>query len=750
MKLLFILRHPTAVRSLHGVFRLLVERGHDVHLGFGAAKAGDAHRVLQRIADDLPGMTFDKLPRPVGAARGSSAGWARLTDDLRLSADGLRYFDPRYDDAVGLRKRGLAKAPPGAVRAGEFAAHAGPRGVAAFAAGVRALERTVAPPEHVERFVADLAPDVLVATHLNEWGSPQADYVRAAKRLGVRTAYLVFSWDNLTNKGLVRDATDLVLVWNEIQKAEAVELQRLPAGRIRVTGAPAYDHWFTWQPSTTREEFCTRVGLDPARPFVLYACSAKFVAPDEAGFVGRWIDALRAHGGSLADAGILVRPHPRNTAQWKGIDLGDPRASIWPRQGEEPVDEESRRHYFDSIYHSAAVFGINTSAQIEAAIVDRPVFTLLADEFRTTQQGTLHFHYLQAEEYGNLHVARTFEEHAAQLEAALDGRIEPLNERFLRRFVRPLGLDVPATPVVVEAIEELGARPAPAPDSGPALGGAARLALTPFARMAGRRVAREEAPDRARRDETPSLSRQLRHALRPLAAWEGDTPVIAGPWLDDEVGELLYWLPFLSWAESTASGLRDRLVVVARPETAAWYAGIGSSIVTSEEGLPAGAPRLEPKLIADHRDVLADDHRGFLGRLLGFARLSPPELDLDLPDRFVAVRFGPEEAAAGVAGLGDVVALDGLDRAHEAVTIARSRGFAGSWGASAVVALLLGVRAVAVAGDLDDRSRLDARVAADFLKPPTFGRLRLVELEQLAEPDGLGDLLEYEPGVGGG
>ena len=39
--------------------------------------------------------------------------------------------------------------------------------------------------------------------------------------------------------------------------------------------------------------------------------------------------------------------------------------------------------------------GINTTAQIEGAIVGRPVHTVLADDFRFTQEGTLHFHYLE-------------------------------------------------------------------------------------------------------------------------------------------------------------------------------------------------------------------------------------------------------------------------------------------------------------------------------------------------------------------
>ena len=38
----------------------------------------------------------------------------------------------------------------------------------------------------------------------------------------------------------------------------------------------------------------------------------------------------------IADAGILVRPHPRNAGQWAGVTLDDPQAAVWPPLGEEP------------------------------------------------------------------------------------------------------------------------------------------------------------------------------------------------------------------------------------------------------------------------------------------------------------------------------------------------------------------------------------------------------------------------------
>jgi hypothetical protein len=524
MRILFVMRHPAAVRALGSVLRLLDARGHQVHLAFRRIKTGDSNRELQRLADECPGISFGWLPSRGGkGVSATTVGWALLGEQLRHDSDYLRYLDPIYSEAVELRARAEAKVRPTVRGLARVARIGGTGAVHLLGRTLDGLEDCIPPHPRIEQFVAEQRPDVLLVTHLAEFGSGQSDYVRVARRLGIHTGYPVFSWDNLTNKGLIHDPPELVFVWNELQADEAVELQGIPREHVVVTGSPSYDHWFDWKPARSRAELCHELGLSADRPLVLYVCSSPFVARNEVAFVRRWIAALRAHGGPLGEAGVIVRPHPRNATQWAHAELDDPRAVIWPRYGEEPIATDSRQNYFDSIHHSSAVVGINTSAQIESAIVGRPVHTVLDDEFRDTQQGTLHFQYLRAEEFGHLYVGRTMDEHLAQLEESIRGR-EPddRNERFLRRFVRPYGLDVPATPRVVDAIEELAARPAPAPASEPTFAPAARVVLLPKAAALGRR-------DLRKRGEKPADPLdELRRTARRLGAEQTELRSLPG------------------------------------------------------------------------------------------------------------------------------------------------------------------------------------------------------------------------------
>jgi hypothetical protein len=100
---------------------------------------------------------------------------------------------------------------------------------------------------------------------------------------------------------------------------------------------------------------------------------------------------------------------------------------------------------------------LNTSAQLEAGIVGRPVLTILApSDMAEGQQGTIHFQYLLKEQGGFVQLAPDFPTHRQQLAAAVRGEYDAAGSRaFIERFLRPDGWNRPATPLLVSAIEEL-------------------------------------------------------------------------------------------------------------------------------------------------------------------------------------------------------------------------------------------------------------------------------------------------------
>ena len=520
-RILFVMLHPGFLRYYDHALHALASASHDVHVAFEITRSKLGEDVsARRLAEQSPRITCGTTPprdesvraflargdrsatRSGGTGRRRSRGevrieaWESLATTIRLMLDYLRYFEPVFVHAGSLRGRAEKRLPRLHARVTRAVAGGGAHARRWFAAALRAIERAIPPNPDVERFLREQDPDLLLVTPLIELGSQQVDYVKSAQRLGLRSVLCVASWDNLTSKGLIRVVPDHVIVWNEAQKTEAVTLHGVPPERVVITGAQLFDHWFDAAPSRTREEFCRDVGLDPGRPFVLYVGSSIFIAPEEVPFAERWLSRLRAcDDPDVSSAGVLFRPHPANSRQWRAFDAGAfANVALWPPIGTDANAPDFRRDFFDSMYHSAAVVGINTSAQLEAGILGRPVLTIRSPEFAHAQEGTLHFQHLVNPDGRLVRVADSPDEHVAHLGAALRGEMDvaQADRRFVQSFIRPLGVDRPVAPIFAQVVDALSALPRPvaAPDRWRVL--AARVPARPLAAVA--RALAEDRP----------------------------------------------------------------------------------------------------------------------------------------------------------------------------------------------------------------------------------------------------------------
>jgi hypothetical protein len=452
VRILFQLPYPGYLRIYGSTVALLAERGHTVLLAYDTP---DKRR--DPTADSLESHGQLVAPLPKASRRGEGA-----IEKLRLATDYTRYLTPPFADSSYLRRRLdpqltgalriLTRLPPGLRVAGP-AMHV-----------LLAAARSVPSDRGVERAISAHAPDAVVVTPLigrTRRGLRQTDTVSAARRLGIPVGLCVASWDHLTTKGVVKAVPDRVFVWNEFQAREAVDLHSLEYYRIVVTGAQLFDTWFARSPSTSRQEFLASAGLPAGSPFVLYVGSSRNIAPAEReiAFVLRWLRELRA--GGERELGVVIRPHPGNAPEWAAAHVPDDRAVVLPHERPSlPMSPADEALYYDSIHHSAAVVGINTSAMVEAFVQRRAVLSICSPEFESTQDGTLHFRYLLPEAGGPLRTASTVEEHIVQLRKALADpeRDRQAIEAFLRSFVRPHGVDQPATPILADAIEALAKR----------------------------------------------------------------------------------------------------------------------------------------------------------------------------------------------------------------------------------------------------------------------------------------------------
>jgi hypothetical protein len=437
------------LRRFAGALAELERRGHEVVIAFASGQQRSLPRELR-----LPGVrkaSYDAV---------SDAGAGRAAALLRHSRDYLWYLAP--EQAVGShnRRRALAFLVRSAFDGRTDVDPTWPDPVVNLGEDDRtALEEALALLEHrlpadpaVVEFLREQRPDVVLVSPLVHQRLHQTEVVKAAREIGIPSGFLVYSLDNLSNKGRVHVAPDRTFVWNEAQRREAADLHGIDPESVVITGAAWWDEFLDLKPSADRDEFCRRHGFDPSRPIVLYLASTAGICPDEGSVVNRWLDTVRAAPPPLGDANLLIRPHPgkKHGSSWTNWQTSHERVSLVEKP--RPADQG----LFDNLYHAAAVVALNTSAEIEASMLEKPIYTFSAGELAPGQQGSRHFYYLLEGHGGVVTYSETLDDHVDQLGRGVAGDYDRAAvRRFGESWVRPRGFDLPVVPILADEILKL-------------------------------------------------------------------------------------------------------------------------------------------------------------------------------------------------------------------------------------------------------------------------------------------------------
>jgi FkbM family methyltransferase len=574
MRFLVIVRQKKNADTFDTTIARLLTAGHAVTL---AVQERLDETARASLAGRFPYPNFELVTPPEG--RGDQ--WRAAAPLLRATRDWAQYLRPAYRHAAKLRERAaqrLVKAAGSSQGVSDSLSVDGPH-ADRIRETLELVERTIPSDRLHEEFIRRHTPDVVLVSPGLHFGSAQTDFIKSARACGIPVWMLLFSWDNLSTKGVLPLAPDRMFVWNEQQRREAEELHDYPAERVIVAGAPRFDEFFSLQSVVGYQDFLRPLDLDPGVPTLLYVCSSRFIAADELSFINRWLSALRASPDeALRRCNVMVRPHPDQVlvdteeavprtwaalpqaTGWVQRPFGDPRAIVLRTTYGTP------QAFYECLHHAAAVVGLNTSAELEAGIAARPVFTVLADgEGADGQAHTLHFNYLLRSHGGFVEYAPDLATHVAQLSASLQSPPDPAAiHRFIREFLRPRG-DAPVADVLAGLLTTTPLTPEGAGDAdeSPA---ATPLADRPPRERAGKTLVLGYAGSTARVAATDETRGSRRHGVLLL-----DEPTVH--WLDELVspGDVLYDIGAGIGAYSLVAALhRGALAVAFEPGFAAF------------------------------------------------------------------------------------------------------------------------------------------------------------------------------------
>lgn len=452
LNIVFIVRNAWYYRHFDHAVRILCAKGHRVRiLVVLESKRTLYGSILQECHDNIPGCQVEYFP-PHNRRR------LRLLSQIEELINYAHYFKPQWPSPA-VKARWERKILPDYY----------PRFLqwAIKTPMIREFLRSSAIQGFFENYVVSAKPDRKILVWLQQFNadivvaSPfvftsylEVEYVRAAQYMGLPTMVALASWDNLTTKGTIHLMPDVMTVWNEPLLREAVEIHGVPEDRIVITGSPTFDRWFGQEPSIGRDEYCGILGIDPNFPYVVYLCSSSSMAGDETSFVRNFLDALQ-NNPDTQHVTVVIRPHPTNTQIWAGFSAKNGR--VWPIGTDSRDFPNSQQDYFNTLYHSAAVIGVNTSAFLEASIVDKPCVTIMTEHYQHSQvEGFHHFRHLLNGNF--IEIANSFSESAeiiAKILASVDfGASNRLT--FVKDFIRPKGYDEPASQILADLIESIG------------------------------------------------------------------------------------------------------------------------------------------------------------------------------------------------------------------------------------------------------------------------------------------------------
>ena len=143
--------------------------------------------------------------------------------------------------------------------------------------------------EKITKDIEQLNPDYIL--NLHQRAPISAPIIAVAKKKKIRTATVIFSWDNVPKARLI-SRYDKYLVWSEIMKSELSLLySEIGKSSIQVVGTPQFEFYFDEKYSKSKEAFFSEFGLDSNKKTICFSAN-DLSSPYEANYLEDVCEAI--------------------------------------------------------------------------------------------------------------------------------------------------------------------------------------------------------------------------------------------------------------------------------------------------------------------------------------------------------------------------------------------------------------------------------------------------------------------------
>lgn len=231
--------------------------------------------------------------------------------------------------------------------------------------------------KYYETLLREIKPDLVFNTsHIHNKISFNLLY--AVKKLHLKTAAFLFSWDNLTSQGRIVPEYDYYFTWNNKIKQDLLNIYPfIKAKSIFVSGTPQFDFHFNKKYILSKKELYKFLNISEEKKIVLYSTGMAYYTPKEHVIVEEIERVLKKTESNLQ---LVVRIYAKddNTVYYK---LRDSNTNIcipnhyWEENYLTPTKKDIT--LFNSLLNYCFL-GINVASTVslDLAIINKPIINI--------------------------------------------------------------------------------------------------------------------------------------------------------------------------------------------------------------------------------------------------------------------------------------------------------------------------------------------------------------------------------------
>ncbi|MFZ4405377.1 MAG: CDP-glycerol glycerophosphotransferase family protein, partial [Pseudobdellovibrionaceae bacterium] len=240
---------------------------------------------------------------------------------------------------------------------------------------------TFSVPNEIQKYFDEFKPSSIIVSDV--FYEIDSLFQIAAKKNRTKQISIVRSWDNTTNKGLLRQIPDYLIVNNDNIGKEAINLHDASEKTIFVGGFPQFDMAFRRLPQN-RIDFFKSINLDPKKKLLIF-CPAGQQISDTDWQICEILKIGQQQGKITKNLQFLVRSHPLDPARLEKFSPNDsfsiecPGIKFKDRDKVTELKKADQEHLMDSLFHCDILLNITSTISLDCLPFNKPQILISFD-----------------------------------------------------------------------------------------------------------------------------------------------------------------------------------------------------------------------------------------------------------------------------------------------------------------------------------------------------------------------------------